>query len=531
MTSDTRLPGRLTNYLGAGFLAAVLLSACGSPEPAAPGASEAAEPAAETAAAETAAAETAAVEPAAPRTTSAVWLGDLDGMAERRAIRMLVVYNKTNYFLDGPAQRGATYDMGVEFEKWLNRNNKDKARPMRVVFIPTSRDHLLTDLAAGRGDIAAAGLSITPERQQLVDFAAPFADDISEILVTSAEGAVPPTVEDLSGQRVYVRKSSSYYSSLETLNARLKTMGKPPVQIVPADENLEDEDILEMVNAGIIDATVVNYYLAIFWQQVFTGIKPHPDLILRERSEIAWAIRKDSPKLKATLDAFVAKNRKGTAIGNMILRRYLQNTKWARNATSAADMKRFHELSGYFKKYSEQYKFEWLLLVAQGYQESGLDQSVRSPVGAIGVMQVMPTTAADRNVKITNIHLVEPNIQAGAKYMRFLVNQYFDEPGIDNLNRHLFAFASYNGGPNRITRLRREAAARGLDPNKWFNNVELLAAEQIGRETVQYVSNIYKYYVAYRLVLERTEQRDAAKAKASAAQGADSPPGQSAQPQ
>jgi len=307
-------------------------------------------------------------------------------------------------------------------------------------------------------------------------------------------------------------------------------MGKPPVEIVLADENLEDEDILEMVNAGIVDATVVNYYLAIFWQQVFTNIKPHPDLTLRERSEIAWAIRKDSPKLKSTVDAFVAKNKKGTAIGNMILRRYLQNTKWARNATSASDMKRFDELSGYFKKYSEQYKFEWLLLVAQGYQESGLDQSVRSPVGAVGVMQVMPTTAADRNVKIANIHLVEPNIQAGAKYMRFLVNQYFDEPGIDNLNRHLFAFASYNGGPNRIARLRREAAARGLDPNKWFNNVELLAAEQIGRETVQYVSNIYKYYVAYKLVLERTGQRDAAKARASAAQSKDKPAGQAAQP-
>ena len=515
MTSARLFPGTIANYLAAACLAA-LLGACGSPEPAAPAARTTPE----------AAAAPAKSEPEVPRTTPAVWLGDLDGMKERRAVRMLVVYNKTNYFLDGPTQRGATYDMGVEFEKWLNLKNKDKARPMRVVFIPTSRDHLLTDLAEGRGDIAAAGLSITPDRLKVVDFAAPFADDISEILVTSAESAVPATVEDLSGKSVYVRKSSSYYTSLETLNARLKTTGKPPVTIVPADENLEDEDILEMVNAGIIDTTVVNYYLAIFWQQVFDGIRPHPDLVLRERSEIAWAIRKNSPQLKASLDAFVAKNKKGTAMGNMILRRYLQSTKWARNATSPTEMKRFHELSGYFKKYSQQYKFEYLLLVAQGFQESGLDQSVRSPVGAIGVMQVMPTTAADKNVKIANIHLVEPNIQAGAKYMRFLVDQYFDEPGIDNLNRHLFAFASYNGGPNRIARLRREAAARGLDSNKWFNNVELLAAEQIGRETVQYVSNIYKYYVAYKLVTERAEQRDAAKARATAAQAPAQAPAQ-----
>jgi membrane-bound lytic murein transglycosylase MltF len=499
---------RFSNYLKSAWaaLAVAALAACGSGEktvapapPPAPAPSPA--PAVADEAADTL------------RATKS-WAGDLDGMAERRLVRMLVVYNKTNYFLDKAQQRGMTYDMGMEFEKWVNRGNKDRTRPIRVVFIPTSREHLLTDLAEGHGDIAAAGIAITPERQRLVNFAAPFSDDVSEILVTSAEAAVPDTVEGLSGRSVYVRRSSSYYSSLETLNARLKTAGKPPVNIELADENLEDEDILEMVNAGLIDVTVVDSYLARFWEQVFPNLRLHPELVLRANSQIAWAIRKDAPKLKATLDEFVAKNQVGTTMGNTILRKYLQTTKWARNATSAADMKRFEELSKYFKKYATEYKFEWLMLVAQGYQESGLDQKIRSPVGAIGVMQVMPTTANDRNVKIPDIHLVDQNIHAGAKYMRFLVDQYFDEPGIDQVNRHLFAFAAYNGGPNRIARLRREAAEQGLDANKWFNNVELLAAKQIGRETVQYVSNIYKYYVAYKLVVDRAEQRNAAKARA-----------------
>ncbi len=512
-----------TNYNG-GVRAAIVLAAtltlmaCSSREPPAPAA------AADTAAGEAAPADASPTDAAPASVPDAeaaparanVWLGDLDGMAERRVVRMLVVYSKTSYFLDKTQQRGATYDMGVELEKWLNRANKDKARPIRVLFIPTSRERLLTDLAEGRGDIAAAGLAVTPERQKVVGFAAPFSDDVNEIVVTSAAGAVPATVDALSGQSVYVRRTSSYYSSLEALNARLLAQGKPPARIVLADENLEDEDILEMVNAGIVDTTVVDSYLATFWSQVFTDLRPHPELILRSNSQIAWAIRKDNPQLKAALDPFVARNKVGTAIGNMILRRYLQNTKWARNATSAAGMQRFDELSGYFKKYAGQYEFEWLLLVAQGFQESGLDQSTRSPVGAIGVMQVMPTTAKDRNVNIPDIHLVEPNIQAGAKYMRFLVDQYFDEPGIDVVNRHLFAFAAYNGGPNRIARLRREAGARGLDADKWFGNVELLAAEQIGRETVQYVSNIFKYYVAYKLVLERAAERNAAKAKAQA---------------
>ncbi len=439
-------------------------------------------------------------------------------MTERRVVRMLVIYSKTSYFLDNAQQRGATYDMGVELEKWLNRGNKDRARPIRVVFIPTSRARLMSDLTEGRGDIAAAGLSITPERQAIVSFAAPFADDVSEIVVTSADAPVPATVEGtLRTKRLRAPfEQLLRQSRIAQCEARRRKASRRS-KIVLADENLEDEDILEMMNAGLIDATVVDSYLATFWQQIFTNLRPHPELVLRSRSEIAWAMRKDSPKLKATLDAFVAKNRVGTAIGNMILRRYLQNTKWARNATSASEMKRFDELSKYFKKYATQYKFEWLLLVAQGYQESGLDQTTRSPVGAIGVMQVMPTTAKDRNVNIPNIHLVEPNIHAGAKYMRFLVDQYFDEPGIDKVNRHLFAFAAYNGGPNRIARLRREAAGQGLDPDKWFNNVELLAAQQIGRETVQYVSNIYKYYIAYRLVLDRAQERNAAKASASAA--------------
>ena len=500
---------RLTNYLPWCAALALALTACGSrePEPTSAPPPASAEPAA-------GAAPVADLPSPAPAGT---WTGDLNSMTERRVVRMLVINSKTSYFLDNAQQRGATYDMGMELEKWLNRGNKDRARPIRVVFIPTSRARLLSDLTEGRGDIAAAGLAITPERQALVSFAKPFADDVSEILVTSAEAPVPATIEELSGQSVYVRRSSSYYASLESLNSKLAALGKPPVRIVLADENLEDEDILEMMNAGLIDTTVVDSYLATFWQQIFTNLRPHPELVLRSRSEIAWAMRKESPKLKATLDGFVAKNRVGTTMGNMILRRYLQNTKWARNATSATEMKRFDELSKYFKKYATQYNFEWLLLVAQGYQESGLDQTTRSPVGAIGVMQVMPTTAKDRNVNIPNIHLVEPNIHAGAKYMRFLVDQYFDEPGIDKVNRHLFAFAAYNGGPNRIARLRREAKAQGFDPDKWFNNVELLAAQQIGRETVQYVSNIYKYYIAYRLVLDRAQERNEAKANASAA--------------
>jgi membrane-bound lytic murein transglycosylase MltF len=440
-----------------------------------------------------------------------VWKGDLDGMKKRRLIRMLVVYSKTFYFLDKARQRGATYEAGLELERELNPARKSRTRAIRVVFIPTRRDQLLSALAEGRGDIAAGNLTITPERQQMVEFTTPIARNIEEILVTSRRAPAAKSVEELSGTSVFVRRSSSYFASLQVLNSRFAAQRKAPVKVVLADENLEDEDILEMVNAGLVTATIVDSHVAQFWRQIFTNITLQSDVVVRSEGAIAWAVRKNSPKVKATLDAFIVKHGIGKPTGNTLLRRYLQDTKWARTATAASDMQRFGELAKFFQKYAKQYQFDWLLLIAMGYQESGLNQSVRSRAGATGVMQMMPKTARSPSVNIRDIQLTEPNIHAGVKYLRFLIDEYFDDPGIDPLNRQLFAFAAYNAGPTRMQQLRREAAAQGLDANKWFDNVELVAAKRIGRETVQFVSNVFKYYIAYKLSIERTEEREAAK--------------------
>jgi membrane-bound lytic murein transglycosylase MltF len=499
------------------LLSAVLmagLAACGGPsEPAAEKPADAASaPAAPSAKSDESNPESeSAAAKVAASLTGAPWTGDFDGMRDRRLVRMLVVNSKTYYFIDKGTQRGLTYELGMLLEKALNAGNKDRARPIRVVFIPTRRDELLKGVAEGRGDIAAGNLTITPERRKVVDFSEPFVGGVTEILVTPVGAAAPASAEALSGSTVHVRRSSSYYSSLVDLNQRLKAAGKAPVRVVAADENLEDEDILEMLNANLIPATIVDSHIATFWKQIFDNIELHPDVRVREGGEIAWAIRKDSPQFKQVIDDFARKNRKGSATGNDILNRYLKSTKWVKNATSEAELKRFRDVTNLFKKYAGQYDFQWLLVAAQAYQESGLDQSTRSPVGAIGVMQVMPATARDPNVNIPNIQELEPNIHAGVKYLRFVVNEYFNEPGIDQVNRHLFAFASYNAGPNRIQRLRKVAAAEGLDPNKWFNNVELVVAREVGRETVQYVSNIYKYYLAYRLVMEQVREREDAR--------------------
>jgi membrane-bound lytic murein transglycosylase MltF len=433
------------------------------------------------------------------------WTGDFDGMVERRVIRALVVYSKTNYFLDGGRQRGATYEALKKFENQLNENLKTRHLKVHMAFLPVPRDQLIPSLLEGRGDIAAAGLTITAQRHKQVDFADPLGGNVDEIVVTGPDSPELVHLNDLSGKEIHVRKSSSYYESLSDLNDAFKKAGKEPVVIKEASEYLEDEDLLEMVNAGLIPMVVVDDYLADFWSQIFKDIKLHSNIAVRKRGQIAWMIRKNSPKLKQAINKFVKGHKKGTLFGNIMLKRYFQNTKFVRNSLSDEDLSRFKDVVALFKKYAGIYDMDWLLVAALAYQESRIDQSKRSPAGAIGVMQLLPDTAAGHPVNIPDIEKIEPNIHAGVKYLRWLHDTYFKDEEMDRLNKGLFTFASYNAGAGRVSQLRKEAEKMGFDPNVWFNNVEVAAAKRIGRETVQYVSNIYKYYIAYRLVADKLE--------------------------
>jgi membrane-bound lytic murein transglycosylase MltF len=435
------------------------------------------------------------------------YTGDLDGMVRRRLVRVLVTYSATLYFVDRGQQGGATYEAGRVLEEELNRRFAKGALKMRVVFIPVARSRLLPALQAGYGDIAASNLTVTPGRLKSVAFSEPVASGVDEVVVSGPGAPEIRTVEDLSGREVHVRASSSFAESLQALNAAFARAGRKPVRVTPVDERLETEDILEMTNAGLYSLTVVDTHMARFWAQVFTGLRVHEDVAVRKGTSIAWALRKSNPKLKQFVDDFMRKNRVGTLMGNVILNRYLKSADWIKNPANERDLARFRSMVDLFQKYGKQYGFDWMLVTAQAYQESGLDQSKRSHVGAVGVMQLLPSTARDPNVNIPDIQILESNIHAGVKYLRFLSNQHFDDPRIGVIDRHLFAVASYNAGPGRISGLRAKAARMGLDPNRWFGNVEVVAALEIGRETVQYVSNIFKYYLAYKLVTQRSLDR------------------------
>ena len=442
------------------------------------------------------------------------WTGDLDGMIERRTIRVLTTHSKTSFFVDKGVSRGLVVDALHLFENDLNKRLaaekklKNKHLKVRVVFIPLARDALLPALAAGKGDIAAANLTVTPARQALVDFTVPLTSNVSEVVVTGPGSPPINTLDDLAGKEVFVRKSSSYHESVLALNRKFAADKKPAVRIKEAPETLEDEDLLEMLNAGLVASVVVDSHIADLWKQVFSKLVVHSGVVLRSGGEIAWAIRKDSPQLKAALDGFVARNKVGTSMGNQIVGRYLKSLKYVKNAAAVEERKKFVALLDYFRKYGDKYNVDPVLMAAQGYQESQLNQNARSHVGAIGVMQVMPATGKDMNVG--DITQTEANIHAGIKYMRWMINQYYEKEPMTQLDKALFAFASYNAGAGRLSSLRKEAAKRGLNPNVWFQNVEYVVAEKVGQETITYVSNIYKYYIAYRLLLESQAARQEA---------------------
>jgi membrane-bound lytic murein transglycosylase MltF len=432
------------------------------------------------------------------------WTGDFDGMKERRLIRILVVPSKTLYFHDRGLERGLDTEYARAFEAAINKKIKSKSLKMRVALIPVARDRLLTALNEGEGDIAAGALTITPEREALVDFTAPIATGVREIVVTGPASPALAGVEDLAGKTIPLRKSSSYYAHIQALSDKLVAEGKPAIVIQPMEEDVEDEGILEMVNAGLLPMAVVDRYKGNFWAQILKDIKVREDLTVNEGGTIAWAVRKDSPLLQAEITAFMKTHKLGTSFGNTVVARYYKSTKALKKAYSPEAVAKFKSLIAVFKKYAGEYDFDYLMMVAQGFQESQLDQQLTSPRGAVGVMQMLPSTAADPLVGIKGIDKnAEKNIQAGIKYMAILRDKYLSDPALDDKNRTLLTFAAYNAGLGNLKKFRRLAEKEDLDPNVWFYNVELSAAKIVGAETVQYVSNIYKYYLAYKLIEAR----------------------------
>lgn len=437
-----------------------------------------------------------------------VFKGDFEAMKKRRLVRVAVPYSRTLFFNDKGVQRGLTAENIQQFERWLNKKYKTGAHPITVLAIPVTRDRMLPMLLNGKADIAAGNLTITAERDAKVDFSAPLDAKADEVVVTGPASPVLGSLDDLAGKEVHVRPASSYYESLKRLNEDFRKAGQPQMVLRLMPDSLEDEDLMEMLNAGIINIIVVDDWKAEIWADILKNLKVHESLKLREGGSVGWAFRENSPQLAAIVNEFLTNQRNTMGSARQRLVAYQKRMKALKNPTAESDWQRFEKAIEFFKVYGERYQFDYLMMTAQGFQESRLNQQAKSSVGAIGIMQIMPATG--KELGVGDIQQAEANVHGGIKYMRQLIDHYFPDADFDETNRTLFAFAAYNAGPGRIAKLRKEAEAEGLAPDKWFNNVELIAAKRVGQETVGYVRNIYKYYSAYKLQLEMLEARKAA---------------------
>lgn len=431
------------------------------------------------------------------------WTGDLDAIVERRKLRVLIPIGGYQFYFHNGRPRGATFEMLVRLEAFINEELGRRNVRVYIVPIAVSREQLIPGLLEGHGDLIATDLTVTKEREQQVAFTRPLLSDIREVLVLGPTAPAIGTLDDLAGREIFLRPTSSYAEHLKDLQADFASRGLEPPVIAPADELLEAEDLLDLLQAGVADMTIMDEYKARFWEKIMDNIDVRGDIAIAEGGRIAWAHRKEDKQLAALLERFLRQFGKGTAFGNDVYRRYLQRPDRVRCAGSPEAYADILPLVELFQRFGEQYDIDWLRLAAQGYQESGLRQNTRSPAGAIGIMQIKPSTAADHNVDIDDVTTAENNIHAGTKYMRFIADRYFSDPGMHELDRWLFSLAAYNAGPAKINSLRREAREQGLDPDHWFDQVELVAARRIGRETVTYVSNIYRYYLLYQMTTAR----------------------------
>ncbi|MDR9499327.1 MAG: transporter substrate-binding domain-containing protein [Hydrogenovibrio sp.] len=434
--------------------------------------------------------------------------GDLPDLRERRIIRVLVSHTRTNFFLTERGFRGLEYDLLKAYEAFLNRGPRRQRYQTHLSFVPLPFGEILPSLQKGLGDIAASGLTVTPERRNLVDFADPYITEIQEVLVSHKDALPIDTLRDFSGKQVIVVGNSSYIIHLEQVNQTLGSMGLPPIEIIRANPLLEAEDLLEMVNEGLHDYTVTDSHIANIWQQVLPDVRVQRDLVLYHNANIAWAIQKNKPKLKASLNRFVQLHAKpGRFLRNSVYQKYFENAYWLRQPLTHDLLQKVDCLKTYFQYYGDFYGFDWRLLAALAYQESRFDQSKRSHAGAVGLMQIKPSTARDRHVQLPDVYDLETNVHAGVRYLAFLRDRYFSSRQYSDDDRMHFTLAAYNAGPRRVLELQRQAQSIGLSPNQWFYHVETIARNVIGHETVNYVTQILKM----RLFLAHSETLEAEK--------------------
>ncbi len=434
---------------------------------------------------------------------------DFDRIRERGTIRILVPYSRTFFHIDHGRQRGVTHEVGIAFERWLNTRYSRQGKNLRwhVMFIPVSRDQLLPSLVRGVGDIAAGGL-VEGDRarfsEQVVTASASFR--AAPVLVSGPAGEPIASLDGLSGKEVAVPALNSDFWELVALSRGFSERGLAPIRLVPLAEGIEPEELLALVNAGRLAAAVVDRRVARAWQPTLGRIAIQENVDFDWGGRYAWAARQSNPELRRVLAEFFTEHQRAPRMKQAFDGDDGEARQFLRESVSAEELRNFRRLNRAFIASARRYDLDPLMLMAQAFHESQFDQRARSNRGAVGVMQVLPSTAADPNVRVSGVRSsAEQNVEAASKYLRFLADTYLDDPALTPDNRMFMLLAAYNAGPGNLQKVRRMARENGLDPDRWFGHVEQMAARALGRETLDYVNNVYKYYVAYSFARDREE--------------------------
>jgi membrane-bound lytic murein transglycosylase MltF len=431
----------------------------------------------------------------------------LEKVLEKGFLRVLTSRNSFDFFIHQGARGGYQYEMVKAFTRFLNRKHRRGRAELNVQFelIPVDDDQLIPMLRDGAADLIAARLTVTPDRSEVVRFSNPYRS-VDELLVTHDETPPLDSIEDLSGRSVAVRASSSYHESLVRLNRQLTAGGLAPVHLESVDEALETERILELVAERRFSYTVADSIVA----QLAVALEPRLQVVegvtLRQGGKLAWATQPEASALLGEMNAFLSGYNQGSLLGNLANQKYFEPESrlaaWRRESKGTA-LSPFDDI---FKRHAERFELDWLLVAAMAHQESRFDPTARNPSGAVGLLQIKPTTAREPYVDIPNVEGTEfasNNVEAGLKYLTWIKARYFDSvPAMREKDRVRMALAAYNAGPRAVLRARSRARKLGYDPNRWFRNVELSMLDMRKTEPVKYVSEINQRYLAYLLLLE-----------------------------
>lgn len=437
------------------------------------------------------------------------FLGDLDEMRERRMIRVLISYNRTHYFMAEHGSLGLEYEFLRAYEQTLNRGPLQQRYQTQLVFIPTPFNQLFDALNDGLGDIIAAGLTITESRKNMALFTQPYITGVNEILVSHQQAPLVERLEDLAGQKIMVVAHSSYLVNLMLANQFLGQLGLQPIEVIQAPSTLDAEDLLELVNAGVIDFTVSDDHIARAWAGTLENLVLNTDFKFHQEGQIAWAVRNNNPQLLDSLNNFIEQQAKpGRYLSNVLFNKYFVDNRWLQDiGLTAESLDQLSQLRHYFELYADFYNLDWLLIASVAFQESRFRNNLISNRGAVGIMQILPSTARAPQIAIDHIEDLEHNIHAGTKYLAYLKQQVFTGPDYTPEESLNFALAAYNAGQTRIRQLQREAERAGLDPYVWFYNVEQIARRRIGHETVNYVLSVQRHTTTFRTTLSLIEER------------------------